>query len=70
MTTIAPQPHDFLTTEEVAAVTRTSIDTVRYWRTKGIGPQGARVGKRILYRREDVDTWLRDRFEAALREGK
>lgn len=60
-----PQTPEYLTTEEVATYARTSVDTVRYWRTKGIGPHGARVGRRILYRRSDVEAWVHARFEDA-----
>ncbi len=38
-----------LTTEEVAQRFRTSPSTVRYWRSLGVGPQGVRVGRRVLY---------------------
>jgi hypothetical protein len=37
-----------LTTEEVAQRFRTSPSTVRYWRHIGIGPDGFRVGRRVL----------------------
>jgi len=37
-----------LTTEAVAARFRTSPATVRYWRHIGIGPDGVRVGRRVL----------------------
>lgn len=49
----------FLTTDELAAITRRSPATVRYWRHAGTGPKGSRVGKRVLYRREDVAAWLK-----------
>jgi len=46
-----------LTTEEVAARFRTSPATVRYWRHIGIGPDGVRVGRRVLYDEQEVDQW-------------
>jgi hypothetical protein len=46
-----------LTTEEVAARFRTSPATVRYWRHIGIGPDGVRVGRRVLYDEEECDRW-------------
>lgn len=52
---------DFLTTEEVAHLCRTSASTVRYWRYDGSGPEGFRVGRRVLYPRSAVDAWLRQR---------
>lgn len=47
----------YLTTEEVAEILRTKPGTVRFWRTKGRGPVGAKIGRRWLYRRADVDAW-------------
>ncbi len=55
---------EYLTTEEVAAMCRTRPTTVKYWRHIGYGPPGAKVGKRILYRRSDVQAWLESRFDA------
>jgi excisionase family DNA binding protein len=50
-----------MTPEEVAELARASIHTVRYWRAAGDGPPGFRVGRRVRYRREAVEQWLRDR---------
>jgi hypothetical protein len=49
---------EYMTTEEVAALTRRSIDTVRWWRTTRKGPQGFKVGRRVLYRRTEVLAWI------------
>lgn len=49
---------DLLTISEVAAHLRTPIATLRYWRHIGHGPAGFRVGKRVVYRRIDVEEWL------------
>ena len=49
---------DYLTTEELAEVTRSPKGTVGYWRHIGYGPKGIKVGKRVLYRRADVEAWL------------
>ena len=58
----ADELEQLLTTEEVAAVCRTSPSTVRYWRHHGLGPQGFRAGRRVLYRRSDVAAWLDERL--------
>lgn len=47
-----------LTTAEVAARTRAPESTVRYWRHLGVGPRGFKVGRRVVYREEDVAAWL------------
>jgi excisionase family DNA binding protein len=49
---------DLLTTDEVAEMLRTSPSTVRQWRHAGTGPQGVKVGKRVLYRADEVTRWL------------
>lgn len=48
----------YLTTAEVAAVTRTPVETVRYWRHVGKGPRSFKVGRRVLYAEDDVEQWL------------
>jgi DNA-binding transcriptional MerR regulator len=56
--------------EQLAEELNTSINTVRYWRTIGYGPRSARIGRRVVYRRADVDAWVDAQFEeAANRDG-
>ena len=43
-----------MTIDEVADYFRTSPRTVRYWRVIGYGPQGVRIGRRVLYDEDDV----------------
>lgn len=43
-----------LTTTEVAAIFRTSPETVRYWRHVGKGPRSFKIGRSVLYREGDV----------------
>jgi len=31
---------------------------VRYWRHLGIGPDGFRLGRRVVYRRDDLERWV------------
>lgn len=52
----------YMTTAEVAELCRTSPGTVRYWRHEGSGPTGTKIGRRVLYRREDVERWLEDQY--------
>jgi len=48
----------YLTTTDVAALCRTSAETVRYWRHVGKGPASFKLGRRRLYAAEDVEVWL------------
>lgn len=56
-----------LTVREVAELVRTTPATVRYWRSMGLGPPGFRLGKRVVFREEGVEAWLRDREAAEVR---
>ena len=49
---------DYLTTSEAAEILRMPSETLRYWRHVGKGPHGFKVGKRVLYAREDVEAFL------------
>jgi excisionase family DNA binding protein len=49
---------DLLTITEAAELLRAPVATLRYWRHLGTGPDSFRVGRRILYRRDDVHAWI------------
>ena len=55
---------DNMTTQEVASMCRTSPETVRWWRYMGTGPRSFKVGRRVLYRRDDVNKWIEDQYNA------
>jgi predicted DNA-binding transcriptional regulator AlpA len=47
-----------MTLAETAAHLRTPVATLRYWRHLGEGPAGFRLGRRVVYRRAEVDRWI------------
>lgn len=49
---------ELLTTTEVAELLRTPAETVRFWRHVRKGPKSFKVGRRVLYAREDVDAFI------------
>ncbi len=55
-----------LTLDEAAALLRTSVATLRYWRHLGVGPDGFRLGRRVMYRREDLARWVSEQQDADL----
>ncbi|CAM3139439.1 helix-turn-helix transcriptional regulator [Mycobacterium simiae] len=58
---VVEKDHELLTMAEVAAMTRLSVGTLRYWRHIGSGgPPSVKLGRRVLYRRADVETWLKE----------
>lgn len=57
---------DHLTTEEVARILRTSPETVRYWRHVNKGPKSFKIGRRVLYAREDVEAFVAEARSSAV----
>ena len=55
---------ELLTLEEAAAVLRTPVATLRYRRHLGVGPDGFRLGRRVVYQRQDVERWVAERQQA------
>lgn len=54
-----------VTLDEAAELLRTPVSTLRYWRSTNTGPKSARIGRRVVYRRDDLDRWLDEQFEAS-----
>jgi predicted DNA-binding transcriptional regulator AlpA len=53
-------PDDLLTTAQVSKQYAIAVSTLGNWRWKRQGPPFVRIGsKKIVYRRADVDAWLR-----------
>jgi hypothetical protein len=49
---------ELLTITEAAALLRTPVATLRYWRHLGTGPHSFRVGRGVRYWRHDITDWL------------
>jgi hypothetical protein len=47
-----------LTTAETARLLRRSVDTLRWWRHRGLGPESFRLGARVFYDRDAVLRWV------------
>ena len=60
---------DLLTIAEAAALLRAPVATLRYWRHLGTGPRSFRLGRRVLYRRDDLNDWIDARREHGSRTG-
>lgn len=59
----APRTFNLMTIPEVSELTRIPEATLRFYRHKGDGPKSAKIGGRVMYRREDVEAWLDAAFE-------
>lgn len=45
----------------------TTESTLRYWRHIGVGPVSFKIGRRVAYRRSDVDAWLAIQYDQTAR---
>jgi predicted DNA-binding transcriptional regulator AlpA len=56
--------HDLLKPEEFASLYHQSLATLATWRCRGKGPRFVKLGRRVLYRRADLDDWLEQSVRA------
>jgi predicted DNA-binding transcriptional regulator AlpA len=56
--TPARREPELLTITEVAELLRAPVATLRYWRHLGTGPRSFRLGRRVLYRHDDLRSWI------------
>jgi excisionase family DNA binding protein len=47
-----------LTPDDVAELLQVSRFTLENWRFEGTGPDWFRIGRRIRYRKSDLDAWV------------
>ena len=59
---IAAHETELLTIVEAADLLRAPVATLRYWRHRNIGPHSFRVGRRVLYRRDDLQAWVEEQW--------
>ena len=52
---------EFIGTDGLAEITHAPLGTVYRWIADGKAPVHYRVGKRVLFRVEDVHAWLEER---------
>lgn len=61
---------EFLTTKKVAELYGLPEGTLRYYRQLGIGPASFKLtGKRVVYRRSEVDRWVAEQEATSGRGG-
>jgi hypothetical protein len=58
---------ELLDMDDLSALLRIPIGTLRNWRVSGDGPPGFRVGKHVRYRRADVEAWIEELARAEAR---
>lgn len=50
--------------DEVAELTRLSVNTLAWFRHEGTGPKWAKFGRRCVYKESDVLAWMDAQFAA------
>jgi Helix-turn-helix domain len=50
---------EFLDTKETADFLRCHFVTVKEWRCQGKGPPYHKIARKVLYRRSDLEAWLK-----------
>lgn len=58
---------DLLLISEVSELTRMPEATIRWHRHQGTGPEGFRLGRRVVFRRGEVRKWIAEREQAGSR---
>lgn len=54
---------DLLDIDEAAALAKKPVSTMRWLRATGQGPRSGKLGRRVVYRREDVEAWIASAFD-------
>ena len=66
MQTIAPAPEgqplnllaDWISREQLAGELGLACDTLARWEARQLGPPCTRIGRKVLYRRTSVESWI------------
>lgn len=53
-----------LTFEETVDLLNTSESTLRFWVSRGTAPDSFKLGRRRMFRLEDVEAWIQKHAEA------
>jgi predicted DNA-binding transcriptional regulator AlpA len=60
---------EYLSTNQVAQETGIPPATLRYWRHADQGPASFTLGRRVVYRRTEVERWIAEQEKATRRGG-
>ncbi|UQX89206.1 helix-turn-helix domain-containing protein [Jatrophihabitans telluris] len=58
------------TLNEAADYLRSSPKTLRWWRAKNLGPTSFVLGRHVMYRQSDLESWIREQVDATKRGGQ
>jgi excisionase family DNA binding protein len=54
---------EWVSVEELAAQVKVTVQTIYNWHAAGKTPRASKVGRRLLFNRSDVNSWIRARAE-------
>lgn len=60
---------EILGTAGVSGLTGVPVGTLRYWRHTDRGPASFVLGKRVVYRKSEVERWIAEQEQATKRGG-
>lgn len=60
---------EIIGTDEVSAMTKIPKGTLRYFRSTNQGPASFALGRRVVYRRSEVERWISEQEQATRRGG-
>ena len=60
---------DLLTKEEAAAFIHVPTNTLSFWIQTGTAPPSAKIGRRRMFRRSDLEAFVDAKFEAESKDG-
>ncbi|TDZ87357.1 Helix-turn-helix domain protein [Mycobacteroides salmoniphilum] len=64
-----PNPADIIDTAAVSDMTGLPKGTLRYYRATNQGPASFSLGRRVVYRRSEVERWIAEQEAATTRGG-
>ncbi len=53
-------PDQLLTAKDAAHYLNVNLQTMYAWRHRGAGPPALKAGRKLRYRRSDIDAWLKE----------
>ena len=56
---------DLLTTQEAAEFLHIPLPTLRHWLATGIAPPSAKIGKRRMFLKSQLEEFVQSKFDAA-----
>jgi predicted DNA-binding transcriptional regulator AlpA len=60
---------ELISTSAVSKLTGIPIGTLRYYRSTDQGPASFNLGKRVVYRRSEIERWVAEQEQATRRGG-